>query len=166
MNIKFAKTRPDAKIPSKRQGDGYYDIYVCFDEEFVAIPPHTVKLIPTGICSTFDSNYRIGFRERGSNTKSALFVTAWQIDSHFTGEWFVALYNGNDIPIEITKNVSEVIKEEDFIRVQYSKAVAQFAVEEVPQVEIEEVDLDYSTNLKTERGAGMLGSSNKWILDK
>lgn len=161
MNIKFAKTRPDAKIPSKRQGDGCYDIYVCFDEEFVAIPPRSVKLIPTGLCSTFDSNYRIGFRERGSNTKSALFVMSGQIDSSFTGEWFVALYNGNDIPIEITKNVSEVIKEEDFIRVPYSKAVAQFAVEEVPQVTIEEVDADYIANLKTERGAGMLGSSNK-----
>lgn len=70
-HIKFAKTRPDAKIPSKRQGDGCYDLYVCFDEEFVTIHPHTVKLVPTGICSTFDSNYRIGFRERGSNTKSA-----------------------------------------------------------------------------------------------
>ena len=161
MNIKFAKTRPDAKIPSKRQGDGCYDLYVCFDEEFVAIPPRSVKLIPTGLCSTFDSNYRIGFRERGSNTKSALFVMAGQIDSSFTGEWFVALYNGNDIPIEITKNVSEVTKEEDFIRVPYYKAVAQFAVEEVPQVTIEEVDADYIANLKTERGAGMLGSSNK-----
>lgn len=160
-HIKFAKTRPDAKIPSKRQGDGCYDLYVCFDEESVAIQPHTVKLIPTGICSTFDSNYRIGFRERGSNTKSAMFVMAGQIDSNFTGEWFVALYNGNDIPIEITKNVSEVTKEEDFIRVPYCKAVAQFAVEEIPQVEIEEVDVDYITNLKTERGAGMLGSSNK-----
>jgi dUTP pyrophosphatase len=161
MNIKFAKTRPDAKIPTKRQGDGCYDLYVCFDEEFVTIPPHSVKLVPTGLCSTFDSNYRIGFRERGSNTKSALLVMAGQIDSNFTGEWFVALYNGNDIPIEITKNVSEVMKEEDFIRVPYCKAVAQFAVEEVPQVTIEEVDADYIMNLKTERGAGMLGSSNK-----
>lgn len=70
-HIKFAKTRHGAKIPSKRQGDGCYDLYVCFDEESVAIQPHTVKLVPTGICSTFDSNYRIGFRERGSNTKSA-----------------------------------------------------------------------------------------------
>lgn len=161
MNIKFAKTRPDAKIPTKRQGDGCYDLYVCFDEEFVTIPPHSVKLVPTGLCSTFDSNYRIGFRERGSNTKSALFVMAGQIDSNFTGEIFVALYNGNDISIEITKNVSEVMKEEDFIRVPYCKAVAQFAVEEVPQVDIEEVDADYIMNLKTERGAGMLGSSNK-----
>lgn len=161
MNIKFAKTRPDAKIPTKRQGDGCYDLYVCFDEEFVTIPPHSVKLVPTGLCSTFDSNYRIGFRERGSNTKSALLVMAGQIDSNFTGEWFVALCNGNDIPIEITKNVSEVTKEEDFIRVPYCKAVAQFAVEEVPQVTIEEVDADYIMNLKTERGAGMLGSSNK-----
>lgn len=161
MNIKFAKTRPDAKIPTKRQGDGCYDLYVCFDEEFVTIPPHSVKLVPTGLCSTFDSNYRIGFRERGSNIKSALLVMAGQIDSNFTGEWFVALYNGNDIPIEITKNVSEVTKEEDFIRVPYCKAVAQFAVEEVPQVTIEEVDADYIMNLKTERGAGMLGSSNK-----
>lgn len=161
MNIKFAKTRPDAKIPTKRHGDGCYDLYVCFDEEFVTISPHSVKLVPTGLCSTFDSNYRIGFRERGSNTKSALLVMAGQIDSNFTGEWFVALYNGNDIPIEITKNVSEVMKEEDFIRVPYCKAVAQFAVEEVPQVTIEEADADYIMNLNTERGAGMLGSSNK-----
>ena len=159
--IKFAKVHPDAKIPTKRGGDGCYDLYVCFDEECVIIPPHEVKLVPTGICSTFDSHYRIGFRERGSNTKSTLMVMAGQIDSNFTGDWFVALYNANDVPVGITKTVNEVVKNRDVIFVPYSKAVAQFAVEYVPDVEIVEVDVDEIKSLKTERGAGMLGSSNK-----
>ena len=29
-NIKFAKVRPDAKIPSKRDEDMGFDIYACF----------------------------------------------------------------------------------------------------------------------------------------
>ena len=148
-------------FPSKRDADGCYDIYANFEEEFMVIQPNQVRLIPTKIFSKFDSKYRISIRERGSNTKSGMIVMAGQIDSNYRGEWFVAIYNGNDKPIELTKHVSEVIVNEDFIRVPYSKAIAQFAVEIVPNIEIEKVAKFIITDSITERGNGMLGSSNK-----
>lgn len=159
--ILFAKVRPDAIIPTKRDADGCYDIYACFDEEMFVIQPHQVKLVPTGIASAFDKKYRIGIRERGSNTKGTLIVMAGQIDSNFRGMWFVALYNGNDIPVAISKEVTDVVKTEDYIQVPYTKAIAQFAVEIVPEVEVKEVTFDDIKAIESDRGFGMLGSSNK-----
>lgn len=159
--IIFAKVREDAIIPSKREADGCYDVYSSFDEEMFVIQPHQVRLIPTGIASAFDKKYRIGIRERGSNTKGTLIVMAGQIDSNFRGEWFVALYNGNDIPVAISKEVTDVVKTEDYIQVPYTKAIAQFAVEIVPEVEVKEVTFDDIKAIKSERGNGMLGSSGK-----
>lgn len=158
--IKFAKTHPNAIIPSKRDEDGCYDIYACSDEDII-IPAHTVKLIPTEIASAFPTGYRIGIRERGSNTKSTLITMAGQIDSGYRGKWFVALYNGNEVAVEITKNVTEVEKTDDFIRVPMSKAIAQFAVEIVPPTNVEEISYEELQSIPSERGMGALGSSNK-----
>jgi dUTP pyrophosphatase len=177
----FARTKEGATIPSKRDEDGCYDVYACFPENEFRIEPFTVKLVPTGICSAFDSDYRISLRERGSNTKSALQVMAGQIDSNFRGEWFVALYNANSVPVIISKNVNKVMKsttvahhcsnmcveaqeygaKQDCIYVPYSKAVAQAAVEEVPKFEIYEVTPDEIAKIESNRGTGMLGSSGK-----
>ena len=159
--ILFAKVKPDAIIPTKREADGCYDVYANFDEEMFVIQPHKVRLVPTGIASAFDKKYRIGIRERGSNTKGTLIVMAGQIDSNFRGEWFVALYNGNDVPVAISKEVTDVVKTEDYIQVPYTKAIAQFAVEIVPEVEVKEVTFDDIKAIESDRGFGMLGSSNK-----
>ena len=45
----FAKVKPNAIIPSKRDEDAAYDIYACFDDDYLVIPPHKTVLIPTGI---------------------------------------------------------------------------------------------------------------------
>lgn len=158
--IKFAKLRDGAKIPSKREADGCYDLYICTDED-VVIQPHQIKLIPTGICSTFSSEYRIGIRERGSNTKSGLITVAGQIDSNYTGEWFLALYNSHNVPARISKDYTDYKVTGEYAEIPYNKAQAQFAVEFVPKVEIEEVDAEYIKQLVTDRGSGCLGSSGK-----
>ncbi|MDF2950458.1 MAG: deoxyUTP pyrophosphatase [Anaerocolumna sp.] len=157
----FAKVRDGAIIPSKREEDGCFDIYACFNEEYMVIPPHTNKLIPTGIASAFTPKYRLAIRERGSNTKSTLITMAGQVDSGYRGEIFVSLYNGNDIHIEITKNIIEVEKTEDLIRVPYTKAIAQFAIEEVPVMNVKEISYEYLVKIESERGIGKLGSSTK-----
>lgn len=162
--IKFAKTKPNAKLPSYgRDGDGCMDIYACYnDNEFpIVVPPHTNKLIATGICSSFPPNYRISVRERGSNTKSGLQVMAGQVDSNYRGEYFVALYNSNDQDVYIMPDVTEVAKIDNYIMVPYSKAIAQIAIEEIPQVEVVEVPLEEILEDKTSRGDGCLGSSGK-----
>lgn len=159
--IKFAKVRETAIIPTKRKEDGCYDIYINTEQQDFVIPPFTVKLCPTGIASVFDDKYRISVRERGSNTKSTLIVMAGQIDSNYRGEYFVALYNGNSIPVTLTSAVDKVIKHEDYIEVPQSKAIAQLAVEFVPQVEVEEVTYEELLRYESNRGIGALGSSGK-----
>jgi len=166
--IYFAKVKPTAIIPSKRDEDGCYDLYACFENNDVTINPHSTKLIPTGIASVFSPKYRIAFRERGSNTKSTLQVMAGQIDSGYRGEYFVALCNGNDCPVTISKDFDDVTKtyktesdELEEIFVPYKKAICQFAVEEVPIMEIKEITYEELQKFTSERGTGIIGSSGK-----
>lgn len=162
VNVKFAKVRGDAIIPSyAHPTDGWLDIYACFDEDAIIIDPHTNKLIPTGICSIIPEGYRISFGERGSNTKSTLIVMAGKIDANYRGEYFVSLYNGNNIPVVICKGVNNIIKSDSCIVVPYSKAICQAAIEKKPDVEVEECPLEEVLNNKTDRGDGCLGSSGK-----
>ncbi len=164
--IKFAKMNDTVIIPSKREEDGCYDLYVNFDEETFLIKSKEIENIPTKLKSMFHSKYRIGIRERGSNTKSKLLVVAGQIDSNYRGEWFLSLYNSTDVDIIIDKSVVEVTKTYENgklinLRVPYKKAFAQFAVEEIPIVEIKEVSEEEIDNNKTNRNLGKIGSTGK-----
>jgi dUTP pyrophosphatase len=82
-------------------------------------------------------------------------------DSNYTGEYFVALYNANRVPVVLSKNVKELERGINYIFVPYNKAVAQLAIEYNPIVNIEEVNVEEITSLKTERGDGKLGSSGR-----
>ena len=162
--IYFAKTKENAVIPSKREEDGCYDIYACLDQNML-IEPFSVALIPTGIASAFDSKWRLAIRERGSNTKAALITMAGQVDSGYRGEIFVAVYNGNGRPVILSRDVEDYDKscrnELGAIIVPASKAIAQFAMEQVPKLSVEEVSIDELTKVPSERGDGALGSSGK-----
>lgn len=162
-NIKFAKVKPDAKIPTKRIEDAGWDIYACFDEDWILIPPHTNKLIPTGIASSFDPEWAIVLRERGSTGVKNLKVSAGVMDSGFRNEWFVCLYNGNDAPLYITKymNGEQAPEPKDAILYPYSKAIAQALIVPVPDVTIEEISYDELQQIPSDRGLGMIGSSGK-----
>lgn len=162
-NIKFAKTHPKAKIPTKRLEDAAMDIYACFDEDWIEITPHTSKLIPTGISSAFDPEWTIVFRERGSTGVKNMKINAGVIDSGFRGSYFVSIYNGNDVPLYITKYMDgeQAPEPENAILYPYSKAIAQALVLPVPEVEIEEISYEELEEIPSERRTGMLGSSNK-----
>ena len=157
----FAKTKENAIIPSKRDEDGCYDIYACFDEDEVEIKPFTNKLIDSGIATAFDKRWRLAIRERGSNSKSGLITMSGQVDSGYRGSIFVSLYNANSVPVIISKNVDVLEKTDDYIKVPYSKAIAQFAMEEVPVLEEKEIDYEILKTIASERGVGALGSSGK-----
>lgn len=159
--IMFAKLRENAIIPSKRDEDSDYDLYACFDEEEFVIPEFSTRLVPTGIISAFDESLGVKFEERGSNTKWCGMVQAGVIDSGYRGEWFCAIYNGNTVPVHITKTVTDVQRLEDRVLVPYSKAVCQFNVREIPKVQIQEVSAEEVLACASARGAGALGSSGK-----
>lgn len=165
-NVKFAKIRPDAIIPTKRIEDAGWDIYANFAEDWIEIPPHANKLIPTGIASAFSSDYAIILRERGSTGVKNLKISAGVLDSGFRNEWFVCLYNGNDVPVFISKigetgEQSPLTECPDAILYPYTKAIAQALVIPVPVVDVEEISYEELVNIPSERGLGQLGSSQK-----
>ena len=167
-NIKFAKVRPDAKIPSKRDEDMGFDIYACFEEDFIVIYPHETKLIPTGIASSCDIGYGFVLRERGSTGSKGIALRAGVIDSGYRNEWFVGLTNTTDKVLFISKlseqetydKYYDDIMPQSFVY-PYSKAIAQALLVPVPKVNVEEITYEELQQISSERGLGALGSSGK-----
>lgn len=169
--ILFAKVNPKAIIPSKEEENGGYDIYACFEEDFMLIQPHEIKMIPTGIASAFDSKYVMILKERGSSGTKGMATRSGVIDSGYRGEWFVPINNTTDNPIIISKfNEEETIKKLYRIIAQYpyvptiypyEKAICQALLLPVPNVKVEEISYEDLKNIKSNRGTGALGSSGK-----
>lgn len=109
--IMFAKLRGDAIIPSKREEDGAFDIYSCFDEDYMVIRPHETKMIPTGLCSAFSSDYVAILKERGSTGTKGIGQRCGVVDSGYRGAWFVPITNHSDKTLIISKLKDYTIKE-------------------------------------------------------
>ena len=168
-NVKFAKVRPDAIIPSKRPEDMGFDIYACFDEDYIEIAPCETKLIPTGIASSCDAGYGFVLRERGSTGSKGIALRAGVIDSGYRSEWFVGLTNTTNKVLFISKlseletcalHYGSLAMKPSFVY-PYSKAIAQALVIPVPEVKVEELSYEDLQVIPSERGLGKLGSSNK-----
>lgn len=187
--IKFAKVKENAIIPTKTDENMGYDIYACFDEDYIEIRPQQTKLIPTGIASCCSDDYGFIIKERGSTGSQGIAVRCGVIDSGFRGEWFIALTNTTRQTIRITKKVDKVRqgvayigKEEKYYLgvnenmdltqddpvygeilklYPYSKAIAQAILVPVPKVKVEEVTYDELKAIKSDRMNGQLGSSGK-----
>lgn len=186
-DLVFAKVKPNAIIPTKDKENAGRDVYACFEEDYMIIPAHTTKLIPTGIASAMSSKYEIRLRDRGSNGSKGIHVNAGTIDSNFRGEWFVAWCNTNDNPVILSKlsieeliekhgvkdsifgdvwlnaeiNLSEEIDEYKPVIYPYSKAIAQAEVCEVPVMKQIELSYEELCQIPSNRGTGCLGSSGK-----
>lgn len=167
--IYFAKMNDSVILPSKREEDGGYDIYANFEEDYVVINPHTTVMIPTRLKSAFSSKYRIILAERGSTGSKGIAQRCGVIDSGYRGEWFVPLTNTTDTPIVIIKkdalyrmkSIEKALNTYEVVYYPYEKAICQALIEEVPQVKITEISEEQLINIKSERGTGKLGSSNK-----
>lgn len=166
-DLYFAKVKTGARIPEKREEDAGYDIYACFDEDFIIIPPHTTKMIPTGIASAMHPTKCIQLEERGSTGSKGIKRSAGVIDSGYRGEWFVALTNTNSKDLIVSKIPEAALYGKvtgitaPWIFYPYNKAICQAIVHEVPVMNVQEVSLDDLQNIKSDRGVGKLGSSEK-----
>lgn len=168
VNIKFAKVHPNAIIPSKRDEDMGFDIYACFDDDYMVINAHETKLIPTGIASSCDSEYGFLLRERGSTGSKGIALRAGVIDSGYRNEWFVALTNTTDRVLFISKLSEEETYKKYYGDIMwksfvypYSKAIAQALIVPVPKTAVEEISYEELKAIESKRGMGALGSSNK-----
>lgn len=160
LNLYFAKVKPEAIIPSKREEDGAFDVYACFEEDYRVIQPHETVMIPTGIASAFSSDYVAIIKERGSTGSKGIGHRCGVIDSGYRAEWFICVTNHNPKPLVIAKaNVADSFQ--DAIVYPYEKGIAQCMMVEVPKLQIEEIDYADLVKIESERGMGALGSSGK-----
>ena len=170
--IYFAKMKPNAIIPTKKQEDAGYDTYACFDEDFFVIEPYQTRAVPTGIASAFSSKYYIQVEERSSTGKIGMKKSAGVIDSGYRGEHLILTYNTNSKPIVISKiEESEILdtfevdgktyKKDEVLFYPYKKAICQLVVHVVPELKTSELEYSELLEIKSERGAGAFGSSGK-----
>lgn len=167
--ILFSKVKENAIIPSKRDEDAGYDVYACFEDDYFYIAPHETKLIPTGIATAFSKDWVAIIKERGSTGTKGIGQRCGVIDSGFRNEWFVPVTNHNDKPLVISnveqKKIALVnglhIQKDDYIFYPTSKAIAQFIMLPVPQLNAVEIPYDQLLTFTSERGMGALGSSKK-----
>ncbi|MTK69971.1 dUTP diphosphatase [Turicibacter sanguinis] len=160
LKINFAKVKPSAIIPSKRLEDGAFDVYACFEEDFITFEPHETKLVPTGLASAFSTDYVAILKERGSTGTKGIGQRCGVVDSGYRGEWFVPMTNHNNKRLVIAKE-SVAQNFDDCIVYPYEKAIAQCMMVEVPKMAIEEISYEDLLKIESERGTGALGSSGK-----
>lgn len=190
-DLYFAKLRPDAIIPTKREEDAGYDIYPCFEEELLVIKPGETKLIPTGIASAFHKSKYIQIEERSSTGSKGIKKSAGVIDSGYRGEWKIAITNASNVSLIIGKpseeellensildeNGDKIIKTDNgkvslywysggqyvkmYVYYPYSKAIAQAIVHEVPAMNTQEIAYEQLQEFTSERASGGFGSTNK-----
>ena len=158
--IYFSKVKAEAIIPSKREEDGAFDVYACFEEEYFLLDPHETKLVPTGIASAFSTDYVAILKERGSTGTKGMGQRCGVIDSGYRGQWFIPITNHNAETLVIAK--AHIAKHfESAIVYPYEKAIAQCLMVVVPKLEIAEITHEELLEMASVRGTGMLGSSGK-----
>ena len=165
MKLYWAKVKENAIIPTKREEDAGYDLYPCFEEEYLEILPLHTKLVPLGVASAFDSDYVMLLKERGSTGTKGMAQRAGVIDSGYRGEYMAPVTNVNDKPVCIVKK--EVLEtwdedqKEKYILYPYEKAVCQGVLLKMPQLESETLSYDELKKIASLRNDGRLGSSGK-----
>ena len=166
VKIYFTKLRSGAVIPSKRDEDAGYDVYACLEDDWLALAPHETRPLPTGIASAFSADWYFHIGERGSTGARGISKRAGVIDSGFRGEWFILLTNLNDVPLYFVKpeaeaRLRETLGDQAAILYPTNKAIAQAMLLPVPKTEVEEISPEALAAMRSERGAGSLGSSKK-----
>ena len=167
--ILFSKVNENAIIPTKRDEDAGYDVYACFKDDYIVIKPHETRLIPTGIATAFSKDWVAILKERGSTGTKGIGQRCGVIDSGFRNEWFAPITNHNDKPLVISNVTKEEIglvngldcQIDECIYYPTSKAIAQFIILPVPQLNPVEIPYEQLLTFTSERGTGALGSSGK-----
>lgn len=161
----WAKVKEDAIIPTKRDEDAGYDLYPCFEEDYLEIKPLHTRLVPLGVATAFDASYVMILKERGSTGTKGIAQRSGVIDSGYRGEYVAPVTNVNDKPICIIKEAAleswNEQKKEEYIIYPYEKALCQGVLLQMPQLESEELSYEELQKMESKRMSGLLGSSGK-----
>lgn len=186
--LMFAKVKPEAIIPTKRDEDAGFDMYACIEEDAIFIHPHETMLIPTGIASCFSSDYMFWLAERGSIGTKGIAQRCGIIDSGYRNEIQAPITNLNTKPLLIVKddvkdivrirnkngNIKELHIQEsmnDYYEWQdiknnslvypMSKAITQGILLRIPKVKTKEIPYDELKAIPSSRGMKAWGSTQK-----
>lgn len=164
----WTKVKPNAIIPTKDKENAGYDIYPCFEDDYIIIRPHHTKLIPTGIVCAVRDCYYLQVQERGSTGSIGMKYGAGVIDSGYRGEIFIAITNTNEVPVMIAREadkkmteIDAILNETNAILYPYEKAIAQLVVHRVLDMDEQEISYDELKSIPSKREGGKLGSSGK-----
>ena len=141
--LKIKKLNENARVPLRAtEGSAGMDLYACIGED-VMIPPHEIRLIPTGIAIELESPAYVAYiyARSGLAIKHGIAPAncVGVIDSDYRGEVRVGLVNQTD----------------ECFTVKPGERIAQMVIAPVILPEIQVVD-ELSD---TERGAGGFGST-------
>lgn len=170
--LKIAKIRETAKMPSRREEDAGFDLYADFEEDFFVIDAFETRPVPTGIAIAFSSKWYAQIEERSSMAKLGIKKSGGVFDSGYRGEYLIMLYNTNKKPFIISKIAIEDLADEfevngvkynkqEVIIYPYTKAICQMVMLEVPVFDVQEISYEELKQIDSERGAGGFGSSKK-----
>ena len=143
--LKVKKLRKNARIPFRATvGSAGMDLYACIDEA-VVIPPHEIRLIPTGLAIELESPAYVAYIYARSGLAIKHGVAPANcvgvVDSDYRGEVCVGLVNQTEEPFTIEPD----------------ERIAQLVIAPVILPEIQVVDELGGT----ERGAGGFGSTGQ-----
>ena len=164
--IYFAKMNEKAIIPSKKDEDAGYDIYACFEEDFIKLNPHQTVLIPTKLTWACHPDFYMQIEERSSTGSKGIKRSAGIIDSGYRGEIKIAITNSNDRELYFSNLKEDQLKqkydiEENSIIYPTTKAIAQGVIHRVEKMKVNEIDLESLLKIPSERGEQGFGSTNK-----
>lgn len=145
VTLYFKKVLADAVLPTKAHTglfeDAAFDLFYVGDSNLYILPQER-KLVSTGLACIIPNGYWIKFHERsGLASKSGIQVLAGVIDSGYTNEWKVVLFNSGTEPCVIPSG----------------KAVCQFTIEKVLPVVIAEIQPDQFDKYEAVRSRKELG---------
>ena len=166
-NVYFAKMKEKAVVPSKEEENAGYDIFACFDEDYILIEPHKTCLIPTGIAWACSPSFYLQIEERSSTGSKGIKKSAGVIDSGYRGEIKIAITNSNDRVLVFSNLTEEELKEkysgkfDDALIYNTKKAIAQGIIHRVERMNIKEIALDELLKISSNRGDNGWGSTNK-----
>ena len=169
---------PYAEKSYRKYREEFASVYACFDEDYIMIPPHTTKAIPTGIACAVRDKYYLQVQERGSTGSIGMKYGAGVIDSGYRGEIFIVITNTNDVPIVIASKekmsevkrseevkqldgINNVLVDTDILIYPAEKAIAQLVVHLVMDMDEQEIPYETLKEIPSKRGDGALGSSGK-----
>ncbi len=166
--IYFSKLNDKAIIPSKKDEDAGYDIYACFDEDFIIIKPFETHLVPTGIAWACPPEYYMQIEERSSTGTKGIKKGAGILDSGYRGEIKIAIYNSRTNNLILSNLEETILKQkypeifkESYLYYNTNKAIAQGIIHRVEKFDIQELTYDNLLSIPSERGTNGWGSSGK-----